>query len=148
MPDPKRPQPGGGQQGARSICKKDAKRKATICDPSLRTVNTNAVCGSDQDYYYYAPWRAPGTAPVIDACGVAGGRLPEQGTRYITRFRSSSSSSSSTIVSYVCAMERVDNIYILRSIYIPPEVYIINKRNSRLHTLVPSPIHADVRTFR
>ena len=28
---------------------------------------------------YYAPWRHPGAAPVIDACGVAGGRLPGQG---------------------------------------------------------------------
>lgn len=32
-----------------------------------------------QDYYFFSPWRAPGSAPVIDACGVAGGRLPGQG---------------------------------------------------------------------
>lgn len=31
------------------------------------------------DIYYYSPWRAPGSAPVIDSCGIAGGRLPGQG---------------------------------------------------------------------
>ena len=30
-------------------------------------------------FYYYSPWRAPGSAPVIDACGSAGGRHPGQG---------------------------------------------------------------------
>lgn len=45
----------------------------------MRTINTNAECGGPEDYYFYAPWRAPGTAPVIDACGVAGGRLKGQG---------------------------------------------------------------------
>jgi hypothetical protein len=42
-------------------------RKATICDPRLRTANVNAECGSNEDFYYYAPWRAPGAAPVIDS---------------------------------------------------------------------------------
>jgi hypothetical protein len=41
--------------------------------------NTQAECGSPDDIYFYSPWRAPGTAPVIDACGVAGGRHPGQG---------------------------------------------------------------------
>lgn len=54
--------------------------KATICDSRLRTVNTQAECGSPEDFYYYSPWRAPGSAPVIDSCGVAGGRFPGQGT--------------------------------------------------------------------
>jgi len=49
------------------------KYNATICDPTLRTVNTGAECGSDKDSYYYSPWRAPGSSPVFDACGVAGG---------------------------------------------------------------------------
>ena len=40
--------------------------KATICDPKLRTYNTNATCGGPDDYYYYSPWRAPGSAPVFD----------------------------------------------------------------------------------
>merc|ERR1719387_3342407 len=53
--------------------------KPTICDSSLRTVNTQAECGSPEDIYSQSPWRAPGTAPVIDACGSAGGRLPGMG---------------------------------------------------------------------
>lgn len=52
---------------------------ATICDPKLRTVNTGAVCGADDDYYYYSPWRAPGSAPTFDSCGVAGGKPPPAG---------------------------------------------------------------------
>lgn len=52
--------------------------KATICDPELRTLNTQAKCGSPEDIYYYSPWRAPGFAPVIDPCGSAGGRFPHQ----------------------------------------------------------------------
>ena len=35
--------------------------------------------GSPDDIYYYSPWRAPGSAPTIDACGSAGGRFPGQG---------------------------------------------------------------------
>lgn len=38
-----------------------------------------AECGSKEDIYYFSPWRAPGSAPVIDACGVAGGRHLGQG---------------------------------------------------------------------
>lgn len=53
--------------------------KPTICDPRLRTMNTQAECGSKEDIYYWSPWRAPGAAPVIDACGSAGGRHPGQG---------------------------------------------------------------------
>lgn len=47
--------------------------RATVCDPRLRTVNTAAECGSEADSYYFTPWRAPGSAPVLDACGMAGG---------------------------------------------------------------------------
>ena len=36
-------------------------------------MNTGAECGSDKDSYYYSPWRAPGSAPVFDSCGMAGG---------------------------------------------------------------------------
>jgi len=52
---------------------------ATVCDPRLRTVNTGAECGAPDDFFYYSPWRRPGSAPVIDTCGIAGGRLPGQG---------------------------------------------------------------------
>ena len=55
-----------------SICK-EPKRKATLCDPQFRTMNIDAPCHSDSDFTQYAPWRAPGAAPVIDSCGVAGG---------------------------------------------------------------------------
>jgi len=52
----------------------------TLCDPSLRTSNSQSLCGGKDDIYYYSPWRRPGAAPVIDACGSAGGRLVGQGT--------------------------------------------------------------------
>jgi hypothetical protein len=42
-------------------------------DPSQRTVNRQADAGSQQDIYRHNPWRAPGTAPVANACGLAGG---------------------------------------------------------------------------
>ena len=72
-------------------------RKATLpCE--LRTINTGTYlldegsyvfdcavfragseCGGPEDFWYYAPWRSPGISPVIDPCGVAGGRLPHTG---------------------------------------------------------------------
>ena len=55
------------------------RRGPTICNPRLRTMNVHAQCGSEEDIYYYSPWRAPGAAPVIDACGIAGGLHPGQG---------------------------------------------------------------------
>ena len=53
-------------------------RKATICDPKLRSINIDAECGGPDDFWYFAPWRAPGMAPVTDSCGTAGGVLPGQ----------------------------------------------------------------------
>ena len=61
-------------------CAKPNGRKATVCASSLRTANTQAECGSKDDYYFYSPWRAPGSAPVIDSCGSAGGRFKGQPT--------------------------------------------------------------------
>lgn len=84
VPDPKHTTP--IDHGARpddkssqrlSICK-NPKQRATICAPELRTVNINAECHSDEDFFQFAPWRAPGSAPVHDACGMAGGVLPGQ----------------------------------------------------------------------
>jgi hypothetical protein len=46
---------------------------ASNCDPATRSINRGAACGSRTDYWYYSPWRAPGSAPVFDACGLAGG---------------------------------------------------------------------------
>jgi hypothetical protein len=54
-------------------------RQPTICAGHLRTLNTQAACGSAEDIYQLSPWRAPGAAPVIDSCGTAGGRLPGMG---------------------------------------------------------------------
>jgi hypothetical protein len=47
--------------------------KATICSKDLRTLNVDAECGADDDWFHYTPWRAPGTSPLYDSCGVAGG---------------------------------------------------------------------------
>eukprot|EP00039_Didymoeca_costata_P018358 m.333142 g.333142 ORF g.333142 m.333142 type:complete len:370 (+) comp17080_c0_seq1:62-1171(+) len=46
---------------------------ATINDPMYRSVNRNATAQSPEDIYKHNPWRAPGSAPVADACGLAGG---------------------------------------------------------------------------
>jgi hypothetical protein len=51
----------------------------TICDERLRTVNTNATCMGAGDFFQYSPWRAPGSAPVFDPCGMAGGHVWPQG---------------------------------------------------------------------
>ena len=48
-------------------------KKATINDPTQRSVNRNATAGSIYDIYKHNPWRAPGSAPTADACGLAGG---------------------------------------------------------------------------
>jgi len=61
------------------ICPGNGSLPATICDPNQRTVNTGAVCGAADDYFFYSPWRRPGSAPVIDSCGSAGGRIASQG---------------------------------------------------------------------
>eukprot|EP00930_Biecheleria_cincta_P023795 TRINITY_DN17121_c0_g1_i2.p1 TRINITY_DN17121_c0_g1~~TRINITY_DN17121_c0_g1_i2.p1 ORF type:complete len:385 (-),score=66.53 TRINITY_DN17121_c0_g1_i2:19-1173(-) len=46
---------------------------ATVNDPKWRTMNLKAAAGSAEDVYRFNPWRAPGTTPVKDACGMAGG---------------------------------------------------------------------------
>ena len=47
--------------------------KTRTIDPKYRTVNRNSTPGSVFDIYKHNPWAAPGTAPVADACGLAGG---------------------------------------------------------------------------
>jgi len=42
------------------------------------TLNMDAKEGTDEDSYRYNPWRAPGFAPVVDACGQAGGQFGYQ----------------------------------------------------------------------
>jgi hypothetical protein len=61
------------------VCAKSNGVKPTMCDPNHRTVNINATCGGATDWYFYSPWRAPGAAPVMDPCGVAGGHKPPNG---------------------------------------------------------------------
>ena len=39
------------------------------------TMNIHATDGAVDDSYRYNPWRAPGTAPVVDPCGQAGGKF-------------------------------------------------------------------------
>jgi len=53
-------------------------KRATLNDPLHRSVNRAAAAGSDLDVYKHNPWRAPGTAPVVDACGMAGGSPGDQ----------------------------------------------------------------------
>ena len=45
----------------------------TMSDPSYRTFNRKTAAGSAEDWSRHHPWRAPGSAPLLDACGVAGG---------------------------------------------------------------------------
>jgi len=47
--------------------------KPTNNDPEFRTVNRDVPAMSEKDVYMHNPWRAPGNAPVYDACGMAGG---------------------------------------------------------------------------
>ena len=62
---------------------------ATINKPEHRTVNRAAKAGSDLDVYRHNSWRAPGSAGVVDACGMAGGapvQSPEWGNYVPTKF--------------------------------------------------------------
>eukprot|EP00040_Diaphanoeca_grandis_P011897 m.60909 g.60909 ORF g.60909 m.60909 type:complete len:403 (-) comp22904_c0_seq1:338-1546(-) len=42
------------------------------------TLNLGVTEGSEEDRYRFNPWRAPGWAPVVDACGQAGGQYGYQ----------------------------------------------------------------------
>eukprot|EP00947_MAST-08B_sp_MAST-8B-sp1_P004909 g4909.t1 len=50
--------------------------KATLAR-EFWTMNVEAVEGSEEDSYRFNPWRAPGSAPVVDACGQAGGKYKQ-----------------------------------------------------------------------
>ena len=45
----------------------------TYLDKKWWTANQNAAPGSYEDIWRFNPWRAPGHAPIFDACGMAGG---------------------------------------------------------------------------
>jgi len=57
-------------------CPEERKAQPTLLK-KYWTANHNAEEGSVADIYKYNPWRAPGTAPVFDACGMAGGNFVE-----------------------------------------------------------------------
>eukprot|EP00037_Helgoeca_nana_P032680 m.414933 g.414933 ORF g.414933 m.414933 type:complete len:386 (-) comp29473_c0_seq1:271-1428(-) len=47
--------------------------KDVLLDARYRTTNQHTVYGSEEDFYRFNPWRAPGNSPVYDPCGMAGG---------------------------------------------------------------------------
>ena len=58
---------------------------------AARSLNRNATPNAPNDIYRHNPWRAPGFAPVGDACGFAGGtpwgpNVPEEGVYTNTSF--------------------------------------------------------------
>lgn len=63
---------GNGRRNGVS-CRCDKCANATLNKPEYRTGNRAAVAGSKEDWTRYNPWRAPGTAPIFDSCGMAGG---------------------------------------------------------------------------
>jgi len=66
----------GGSKGGANPNGKDrcgSGMNATINDPKYRTLNRHIPSGSAEDWTRFNPWRAPGNAPVYDACGRAGG---------------------------------------------------------------------------
>ena len=68
----------GGAKGPTNPNTKDrcgSGMRATINAPRHRTMNRNATAGSPEDLYKHNPWRAAGSAPVSDPCGVAGGGI-------------------------------------------------------------------------
>jgi len=50
------------------------------------TLNMDAVDGSEEDSYRYNPWRAPGSAPVVDPCGQAAGKYKDQDIGGVSAF--------------------------------------------------------------
>ena len=57
----------------RDHCPEEGPKYPTVNDPRYRSINQNATPGSPEDIFKFNPWRAPGRAPVFDACGKAGG---------------------------------------------------------------------------
>ena len=61
----------GANPNTEDLC--NSSTPATVNAPEHRTFNRDVEAGSDADVYKHNPWRAPGLAPVYDACGMAGG---------------------------------------------------------------------------
>ena len=75
------------------------RRQTDLCESGMkptnngaaRSLNRNATPNAPNDIYRHNPWRAPGFAPVGDACGFAGGtpwgpNVPEEGVYTNTSF--------------------------------------------------------------
>eukprot|EP00928_Gymnodinium_smaydae_P028390 TRINITY_DN21659_c0_g1_i1.p1 TRINITY_DN21659_c0_g1~~TRINITY_DN21659_c0_g1_i1.p1 ORF type:complete len:426 (+),score=29.75 TRINITY_DN21659_c0_g1_i1:74-1351(+) len=58
----------------KSYCKQNMSKPWTLPRKAW-TMNVNAVECSEEDSYRFNPWRAPGSAPVVDPCGQAGGKF-------------------------------------------------------------------------
>ena len=61
------------KSGRRQVDLCGLRKKQTLTNPLYWSVNRDAEPGSPYDIYKHNPWRAPGSAPVMDACGLAGG---------------------------------------------------------------------------
>ena len=56
----------------KSYC--DDPKTGAVLPKRFWTMNLHAVEGAEDDSYRFNPWRAPGSAPVVDPCGQAGGK--------------------------------------------------------------------------
>lgn len=77
--------------GRRQVDLCESGKKQTLSDPKYWSVNRDAIPFSELDIYRHNPWRAPGSAAVQDACGLAGGSYsrkpgPEAGDYVATKF--------------------------------------------------------------
>ena len=64
--------------GRRQVDLCQSGKNQTLTDPKYWSVNRDAIPFSDNDIYRHNPWRAPGSAAVQDACGLAGGSYSRQ----------------------------------------------------------------------
>ena len=55
------------------LCGAGARGVVSTNNGAGRSLNLGATPGAADDIYRHNPWRAPGLAPVADACGLAGG---------------------------------------------------------------------------
>lgn len=61
------------ESGRRQVDLCNSGKNQTLVDRKFWSVNRDAIPFSDLDIYRHNPWRSPGSAPVQDACGLAGG---------------------------------------------------------------------------
>ncbi len=64
---------GGSVFPAKPDCAKPAEATIGFKDHKHRTVNMGLAADALGDWTKYHPWRKPGSAPVEDSCGLAGG---------------------------------------------------------------------------